>query len=157
MISKIDSMLDLKLHKSLSKFQSIISFLRSSSNIFNNILSDPSSTRNVAFPDCYCGINVSVSAIPCIVCHVEILAWRPQEKTFHAWWGILLPATCSETSTAAAGGGGGVKIYACLLCHPENAMANSFQMWGEVWRMVMVGFKGCVFGLSSAHYTNSLS
>lgn len=47
----------------------------------------------------------------------------------------VVPATCSEIS---AGAEGGVKIYACLLCHPERT--NSFQMLTaeEVWRMKVV-------------------
>lgn len=81
------------------------------------------------------------SATACIVCLVEILPWRPQVKKFHAWWAILVPATCSESTAAAAAGG--AKIYACLLCHPENAGITAFRCerkhggwWCWGWRGV---------------------
>lgn len=82
--------------------------------------------------------------LPLAALSVEIPPWRPQEKKFHAWWAVLVPATCSESAAAAArrGGGGGVKIYACLLCHPENAEITAFRCqrkyrgWCWGWKAV---------------------
>lgn len=106
--SQINSVLNLKLKTSSVQVQ-IISLNLFKSNVWHFI----SCIFWPRFPVLQeilfglCCISISFSATSFIVYHVEIRPWRPQEKKCHAWWCILVPATCSETTTAAGGGGGG--------------------------------------------------